>query len=83
MPRKRFQTEKIIQKLREVEVLFSQGRNVSKACRQIGVTDNTYYCWRKEYRGIRSVAGWIVRSLSPSVVSEPCVELRVRAQPDS
>ncbi len=48
MPRKRFQTEEIIQKLREAEVLLSQGRNVSEACRQIGVTDNTYYRWRKE-----------------------------------
>ena len=47
-------TEEIIQKLREAEVLLSQGRNVSEACRQIGVTDNTYYRWRKEYGGIRS-----------------------------
>ena len=54
MPRKRFQTEEIIQKLREVEVLLSQGRNVSEACRQIGVTDNTYDRWWKEYRGVRS-----------------------------
>ena len=54
MPRKRFQTEEIIQKLREAEVLLSQGRNVSEACRQIAVTDNTYYRWRKEYGGIRS-----------------------------
>jgi len=54
MPRKRFQTEEIIQKLREAEVLLSQGRNVSEACRQIGVTDNTYYRWRKEYGDIRS-----------------------------
>ena len=54
MPRKRFQTEEIIQKLREVEVLLSQGRNVSEACRQIGVTDNTYYRWRKEYGYIPS-----------------------------
>jgi transposase-like protein len=46
MPRKRYQTEEIIQKLREAEVLLSQGRNVSEACRQIGVTDNTYYRWR-------------------------------------
>ena len=53
MPRKRFKTEEIIQKLREAEVLLSQGRNVSEACRQIGVTDNTYYRWRKEYGGIR------------------------------
>ena len=49
MPRKRFKTEEIIQKLREAEVLLSQGRNVSEACRQIGVTDNTYYRWRNEY----------------------------------
>ncbi len=46
MPRKRYQTEEIIQKLREAEVLLSQGRNVSEVCRQIGVTDNTYYRWR-------------------------------------
>ena len=49
MPRKRFETEQGIQKLREVEVLLSQSPNVSKACRQIGVTDNTYYHRRKEY----------------------------------
>ena len=49
MPRKRYQTEEIIQKLREAEVLLSQGRNVSEASRQIGVTDNTYYRWREEY----------------------------------
>ena len=54
MPRKRFRTEETIQKLREVEVLLSQGRNVSEASRQIGVTDNTYDRWWKEYRGVRS-----------------------------
>jgi len=54
MPRKQFQTEEIIQKLRKAEVLLSQGRNVAEACRQIGVTDNAYYRWRKEYGGIRS-----------------------------
>jgi putative transposase len=54
MPRKRFKTEEIIQKLREAEVLLSQGRNVSEACRQIGVTDNTYYRWRKEYGGVQT-----------------------------
>jgi putative transposase len=54
MPRKRFKTEEIIQKLREAEVLLSQGKDVATACRQIGVTDNTYYRWRKEYGGIRT-----------------------------
>ncbi|MCP4855060.1 MAG: IS3 family transposase, partial [Fuerstiella sp.] len=53
-PRKRFKTEEIIQKLREAEVLLSQGKDVATACRQIGVTDNTYYRWRKEYGGVRT-----------------------------
>ena len=43
MPRKRFETEEIIQKLRELEVLLSLGKNVVKDCRQIGVMDQTYY----------------------------------------
>lgn len=54
MPRKRFQPEEIIQKLREVEVLLSQGKTVPEACRKIGVTDQTYYRWRKEYGGVRT-----------------------------
>ena len=54
MPRKRFKTEEIIQKLREAEVHLSQGQNVAEACRQIGVTDQTYYRWRKEYGGVRT-----------------------------
>ncbi len=43
MPRKRFKTKQIVQKLREAEVLLSQGKDVTTACRQIGVTDNTCY----------------------------------------
>ena len=54
MPRKRFKTEEIIQKLREAEVLLSQGKNIAEACRQIGVTDQTYYRWRKEHGGVRT-----------------------------
>ena len=54
MPRKRFKPEEIIQKLREAEVLLSQGKNVAEACRQIDVTDQTYYRWRKEYGGVRT-----------------------------
>ena len=54
MPRKRYQADEIIPKLREAEVLLSQGKSVSEACRQIGVTDNTYYRWRKEYGGVRT-----------------------------
>ena len=54
MPRRRFQTEEIIQKLREVEFLLSQGKTIPEACRKIGVTDQTYYRWRKEHGGVRT-----------------------------
>ena len=54
MPRKRNHAEEIIPKLREAGVLLSQGKSVSDACRQIGVTDNTYYRWRKEYGEVRT-----------------------------
>ncbi len=52
MPRKRFTPEQIITKLREAEVLLSKGRKVAEVCRQIDVTENTYYRWRKEYGGL-------------------------------
>jgi len=44
----------IINKLREVEILLNQGANVGEACRKIGVTEQTYYRWRKEYGGMRT-----------------------------
>lgn len=53
MPRKRFTAEQIIQKLREVEVLTSSGIPVEQAVREINVTQQTYYRWRKEYGGLR------------------------------
>ena len=54
MARKRFSAEEIIQKLREAEVHLSQGNMIPEACRKIGVTDQTYYRWRKEYGGVRT-----------------------------
>ncbi len=51
-PRK-FSPEKIIQKLREAEVLISQGMDVPEASRQVGVSRQTFYRWRKEYGGMR------------------------------
>jgi len=53
MARQRYTPEQIIRHLRQAEVLSSQGRNVSEICREIGVTENTYYRWRKEYGGMR------------------------------
>jgi putative transposase len=51
MARKRDKPEEIVTKLRQVEVLQGQGLPVVDAVRQIGVTQNTYYRWRKEYGG--------------------------------
>jgi len=53
MAKKGFAPEQIINKLREAEVLLSQGATVGEICRRIGVTDVTYYRWRKEYGGMR------------------------------
>jgi len=49
MRKKRTNVETIIRHLREMEVLQSQGKKVAEACRQIGITEQTYYRWRKEY----------------------------------
>ena len=47
-----FTTEQIISKLREAEVLLSQGKTATEACRALNVSEQTYYRWRKEYGGI-------------------------------
>ncbi len=52
MAGKRDKPEEIVLKLRQVEVLQGQGRSIADAVRQIGVTQNTYYRWRKEYGGM-------------------------------
>ena len=51
-----YTTEQIVVKLREVEVLCSQGKTVDEAVRQIGVTEQTYYRWRRKYGGTTSDA---------------------------
>ena len=53
MIRKAFKPEKIINKLREAEVLLSQGLTIGEASRKLDVTEQTYYRWRKEYGGMR------------------------------
>jgi transposase-like protein len=53
MSRRRFTTEQIIGKLREAEVLQSQGESIEAICKQLEITNQTYYRWRKEYGGIR------------------------------
>jgi len=54
MPRKRHKPEEIVAKLRQVDVLVSQGHAVADAVRTIGVTEVTYYRWRQEFGGLKS-----------------------------
>ena len=54
MSRKRYSTEQIIQKLRQAEIELAKGRSVGEVAKQLGITDQTYYRWRKEYGGIKT-----------------------------
>ena len=54
MTRKRHRPEEIVTKLRQVDVLVSQGRSVAEAIRSIAVTEVTYYRWRQEFGGLKS-----------------------------
>src|ERR671938_1076766 len=54
MARKRHTPDEIVAKLRQVDVLVSQGQTVADAIRAIGVTEVTYYRWRQEYGGLKS-----------------------------
>lgn len=56
MGRKRHKPEEIVAKLRQVDVLTTQGQSVAEAIRSIGVTEVTYYRWRQEYGGLSQAA---------------------------
>ena len=53
MPKNGYTPEQIINKLREAEILLSQGNTIAVIAKKIGVTEQTYYRWRKEYGGMR------------------------------
>ncbi len=53
MPRKRFSTEQIITKLRQAEVELRRGVRTPQVCKKLGISEQTYYRWRKEYGGLR------------------------------
>jgi len=53
MGRKTYTPEHVIGKLREAEVLLSQGNSIGEVSKKLGVTEQTYYRWRKEYGGMR------------------------------
>ena len=53
MKRNRFTVEQIIRMLREAEVYVSQGKSIAQVSRELGITEQTYYRWRKEYGGMK------------------------------
>ena len=53
MPRKRYSTEQIITKLRQAEVELSRGLRTPQVRKRLGISEQTYYRWRKEYGGLR------------------------------
>ena len=53
MKKNRYTAEQIIGKLREAEVVLAKGGKIGQVCKQIGVTEQTYYRWRKEYGGLK------------------------------
>jgi len=54
MAKKRYTSEQIIHKLREAEVELAGGKNVPVVCRKLGISEQTYYRWRKQYGGMRT-----------------------------
>src|SRR5437763_13561240 len=65
MPRKSYKPEEIVAKLRQVDVLTSQGQSVSEAIRSIGVSEVTYYRWRQEFGGLKSDQVKRLQALEP------------------
>ena len=54
MARKRFSAEQIVDKLREAEVEIAKGITIGQVCKKLGVSEQTYYKWRREYGGMRT-----------------------------
>lgn len=53
VPGKRFKAEQIVTLLREIDVITTNGKSLSEACKQVGISDKSYYRWRKIYGGLR------------------------------
>jgi transposase-like protein len=53
MGKKRFKAEQIIRMLREADVEVAKGQSIAHVCRKLGISEQTYYKWRKEYGGMK------------------------------
>ena len=67
MSRKRYTPEQIIGKLREAEVGLSQGQTVGQACRTLGIAEQTFYRWRREYGGLKVEQAKRLKALEQSL----------------
>jgi len=65
MAKKGYTPEQIINKLREAEVMLSQGARIAVVSKKIGVSNHTYYRWRKEYGGMRLADAQVSSSTCP------------------
>jgi len=61
--RKRFTAEKIIGMLREAEVALAQGKKVGEICRSLGISEQSYYRWRREYGGLKTTQAKRIKDL--------------------
>jgi transposase-like protein len=64
MAKRRYTSEDLIHTLREADVLLGQGQTIGQACKAIGVTDHTYFRWRKQYGGLKMTRPSASRSSS-------------------
>ena len=71
MSRKRYTPEQIISMLREAEVALAQGQSIGQACRTLGVSEQSYYRWRKEYGGLRTDQAKRLKDLERENCSAP------------
>ena len=63
MSRQRFTAEKVIGMLREAEVALAQGKKVGEVCRSLGISEQTYFRWRREYGGLKSTQAKRIKDL--------------------
>jgi putative transposase len=83
MPRKRYTPEEIIQHLRTVELELGKGVAVLDVCRRLGITEQTYYRWKKEYGGLRVDQAKRLKSLEQEnlrlkrIVADQAVDLSI------
>jgi putative transposase len=63
MSRKRFTAEKIIGMLRESEVALAQGKKIGEVCRSLGISEQSFYRWRREYGGLKTTQAKRIKDL--------------------